>query len=79
MKNNPQKHQDYIGIPTTESQRELLALLKIYPELVNEYITSVFIDIESHIDINIMLESLKFIFNKHDSLRSTFSDDGLLT
>ncbi len=66
-----------VTVPTTEAQREIWAAMIVTPEVAAAYNESVTLKLRGEIDRNAMVQAVKRCLQRHDALRSTFSEDGL--
>ncbi|WP_275394441.1 non-ribosomal peptide synthetase/type I polyketide synthase [Aliiroseovarius sp. Z3] len=63
-------------VPTTVSQREVWGAVVMHPEVSPAYNESVTLKLQGPVNNAELVQATKQAFERHDALRSTFSDDG---
>jgi amino acid adenylation domain-containing protein len=67
-----------LSVPTTEAQREIWAAMIVTPEVAPAYNESVTLKLQGEVDRDMLRAAAQTVFRRHDALRSTFSDDGMV-
>ncbi|MGJ8678066.1 MAG: amino acid adenylation domain-containing protein [Akkermansiaceae bacterium] len=63
-------------VPATEAQRQLWMLSQIDPLANLAYTESILIHVEGNLDSDILCRAFTNVIKRHESLRTTFSEDG---
>ena len=74
---DPFGNQEKIAVSTTEPQREIFTNVKFGGKSANcAYNESVSLMLEGEFDVDVFRSSVDLLINRHQALRSTFSEDG---
>ncbi|MBY0517805.1 MAG: amino acid adenylation domain-containing protein [Bacteriovoracaceae bacterium] len=65
-----------LAIATTESQREIIASIKLDPESSLAFNEVISIDLNGHLDELSLRNAIEILYKRHDVLRCVFSGDG---
>ncbi len=67
-----------VEIPTTEAQREISAAMAVSPELSPAYNECVTLRLNGPVDANMLERATNRALARHDALKSTISEDGMV-
>lgn len=67
-----------VEVPTTEAQREISAAIAVSPEVATAYNECVTMRLNGPVDANLLERATNKALARHDALKSTISEDGLV-
>ena len=74
---NPFSHGFYsIAAPSTEAQREIWATMQMVPEATLSYNEVIEVSLKGNLKLEALKDSLRICVERHDILRSVYSEDG---